>query len=205
MVGGGEGSCAEWGTTVNRLRCPRLRTRSSTSLRPGVRGQALSAHKCLWPDGPGQGLCSSRCRESCASPGLSGQTWAAAQALNPHAGRPPAPAQPGHPPPVFSDGALPSVLLPTWFLLSGRAGALPAPATSPAGCDSWRLWRPDLLLPRDGTIKLSSQQGRCKWTQEAGFHGCHLSPCPPCQPSVCRAEHSNSTVRCAFYFLLSKS
>lgn len=75
-----------------------------------------------------------------AFPRPSGQTWAAAQALNPHAGRPPAPAQPSHPlPPVFSVGVLLSVLLPTWFLLSGKAGAPPAPAISPAGYDSWRL------------------------------------------------------------------
>lgn len=73
---------------------------------------------------------------------------AAAQTLNLHAGRPPALAQSSRSLlPLLSDGVLLSVLLPTWFLLSGRAGAPPAPAISPAGCGSWQLQRPDLLLP----------------------------------------------------------
>lgn len=82
-------------------------------------------------------------------------------ALNPHASRPPALARPSRPlPPVFSDGVPLSVLLPTWFPLSGKAGALPAPATSPTEYDSWQLSRPDLLLPKDGTIRVNGRTGQ---------------------------------------------
>lgn len=75
-----------------------------------------------------------------AFPGQSGEMWAAAQALNPHAGRLPALVQRSRALPlVFSVGVLPSALLPTWSPLSGKAGVLLAPVISPAGCDSWPL------------------------------------------------------------------
>lgn len=62
------------------------------------------------------------------------------RALNLLAGRPPRPGQPPHhSPPVFSGAALVSALPPAWSPPSGRAGAPPAPGTSPTGCDSWRL------------------------------------------------------------------
>lgn len=87
----------------------------------------------------------------------SGWTGHWAQALNLHAGRPPLPGQPPHHSlPVLSGAALLSVLQPAWFLLSGRAGAPPVPVTSPTGCDSWQLWRPDLLLSKDKTVALST-------------------------------------------------
>lgn len=71
---------------------------------------------------------------------LSRWTGQQAQALNLHAGRLLAPGQYSHAlPPVFSGAALVSVLLPAWFLLSGRAGVPPAPEISPAGCDSGQL------------------------------------------------------------------
>lgn len=71
---------------------------------------------------------------------LSGQIGQWAQGLSLPAGRPPLPGQPSrHRLPGFSGATLVSVLQPAWSLLSGRAGAPPAPATSPTGCDSWQL------------------------------------------------------------------
>lgn len=125
--------CRE-GCNGKRGAVPRAKNQVQREPETRRRGWALTAHKGPRPDGPGQGPL----RRGCAEPRQGGQTRAVAPALNPHAGRPPAPAQPCRPPPVSSDGVLLSVLLPTWFLLSERAGAPPAPATSPAECGSWR-------------------------------------------------------------------
>lgn len=123
------------------------RARSASGLRTRSVGKWVR-HSQLWPlarwarAGPAD---SSLCGESQADrgpgaePADSDEGWAA-QVLNPPAGRLPAPVPPSRPlPPEFSDGVPLSVLLPTWFLLSGKAGAPPAPGTSPAECDSWQL------------------------------------------------------------------
>lgn len=139
---------------------PRLRTRSSTSLRPGQGSGTHSSQRPLarWA-GPGQGLPPLLAEKAAPTP-AERRARAAAQALNPHAGKPPAPAQPSRLlPPAFSDAVLLSVPPPAWSLLSGTAGAPPAPAISPAECGSWQLQMPDLLLSKDGTIKLSRQTG----------------------------------------------
>lgn len=149
---------------LNRVQCPRAKSQVHRGERPGTHSSlrpswaragcatASGAEKALLPLG--------RMVATPALLRLTRQMWATAPALNPHAGRPPAPPQPSRPlPPGSSDGAPLSVLLPTWFLLSGKAGALPAPATSPTEYDSWLLSRPDLLLPKDETIRLNGPIG----------------------------------------------
>lgn len=135
---------------------PQLRTRSCRSLRLGGGVRHAQLTEASGPVGQGRACLPFSLQRKPCQPQAERQAWAAAQALNPHAGRPPGLAQPSRLlPPVFSDAVLLSVPPPAWFLLSGTAGAPPAPAISPAECGSWQLRTPDLLLPKDGTIKLS--------------------------------------------------
>lgn len=144
----GKRAVEEWDEMLNRVRCPSAK--NQVQCKPETTGGALTAHKGILPDWPEPDLLPLLSAETvmptlgrvASAPAFSTE-WAdraAGSGLNLHAGRPPALSPPARPlPPVFSDGALLSVLLPTWFLLSGRAGAPPAPAVSPTECDSWQL------------------------------------------------------------------